>query len=31
MSTKYVISWKSKVPCSSKLLVLNSDFLPKIK
>ena len=31
VTTEYAISWKSKVAYNSKLLVLNSDFLPNIK
>ena len=31
MTTECAISWKSKVAYNSKLLVLNSDFLPNIK
>ena len=31
ISTEYVISWKSKGVYNSKLIALNSDFLPNIK
>ena len=30
-STEYVISWKSKGVYNSKLIALNSDFLPNMK
>ena len=30
-STEYDTSWKSKVVDNSKLIALNSDFLPNIK
>ena len=31
LSTEYIISWRSKGVCNSRLDALNSDFLPNIK